>query len=37
MEAFSEIESDSLNTHDQVEHPIDLVEGKLPKSGPILS
>ena len=35
MEAFSEILSDSLNTHDQVEHPIDLVEGKLPKSGPI--
>ena len=35
MEAFSEILSDSLNTHDQVEHAIDLKEGQLPKSGPI--
>ena len=35
MEAFSEIASDSLNTHDQVEHPIDLVDDRIPKSGPI--
>ena len=26
MEAFSEIRSDSLNTHDQVEYTIDLKE-----------
>ena len=32
---FSEILSDSLNTHDQVEHPIDLVKGKMPRTGPI--
>ncbi len=32
---FSEILSDSLNTHDQVEHSIDLVKGKMPRTGPI--
>ena len=34
-EVFSEELSDSLNTHDQVEHPIDLLPGKLPRGGPI--
>ncbi len=34
-EVFSEELSDSLNTHDQVEHPIDLLPGRIPKSGPI--
>ena len=35
MKAFSKIASDSLNTHDQVEHLIDLVNDKIPKSSPI--
>ena len=34
-EVFSEELSNSLNTHDQVEHPIDLLPGKLPKGSPI--
>ena len=34
-EIFSEKLSNSLNTHNQVEHPIDLLPGKLPKGGPI--
>ena len=34
-DVFSEALSDSLNTHDQVEHPIDLEPGKTLKSGPI--
>ena len=32
---FSEILSDSLNTHDQVKHFIDLVKGKMPRIEPI--
>lgn len=35
QETFSEELSDSLNTHDQVEHAIDLVPGSQPKPGPI--
>ncbi|KAF6222515.1 hypothetical protein HO173_013395 [Letharia columbiana] len=34
-EVFLEELSNSLNTHDQIEHPIDLLPGKLPRSGPI--
>ena len=34
-EVFSEELLDSLNTHDQVKHPINLLPGKLPKGGTI--
>ena len=34
-EMFFEALSDSLNTHDQVEHLIELMKGKLPRTGPI--
>ena len=34
-EVFSEELSDSLNTHEQVEHLIDLLPSKLPRSSPI--
>ena len=35
MKAFSKIANDSLNTHDQVEHFIDLVNDRIFKSGSI--
>ena len=34
-DVFSEELSDSLNTHDQVEHPIDFLPDKLPRGGPV--
>ena len=35
MKAFSKIASDSLNTHDQVEHSIDLINDRISKSNSI--
>ena len=35
MKAFSKIASDNLNTHDQVEHSIDLVNDRILKSNSI--
>ena len=35
MKAFSKIASDSLNTHNQIEHSIDLVNDRILKSNSI--
>ena len=35
MKAFSKIASDSLNTHNQVKHSIDLMNDKILKSSSI--